>query len=219
MKTALLSGSSGLVGKHLLSLLLSSDRYSKVIALTRRDLPLQDPKLIQVKTDLSSLAQHLGSVRADDVFCCLGTTIRKAGSREKFYEVDFTYPFALAKIMKERGSLQFLLVSALGADKESSFFYNRVKGEVEEVISHVGYETFHIFRPSLLLGQREEKRAGEHAAKVFFNLFGVLVPEKYQPVHASQVASAMLLAASQEVKGKFIHLSSDIRKTNAGNVS
>jgi len=211
MMTAIIAGSSGLVGKYVLSHLLASSRYSKVVALTRYDLSITDSKLVQIRTDFTSLKTDLASVNCDDVFCCLGTTIAKAGSTEKFYEVDFKYPLDLARVTKDLGATQFLLVSALGANKDSSIFYNRVKGEVEQAISVVCFKSFHIFRPSLLLGPRHEKRPGEDAAKVFFRLFGFLVPSKYKPVHAGQVAAAMVYCASRETEGEVIHHSEDLR--------
>jgi uncharacterized protein YbjT (DUF2867 family) len=214
MKTALIAGSTGLVGKELLKLLLESSKYSKVIALTRQDLTVQNPKLIQVKTELPALKQSLGDLKADDVFCCLGTTMAKAGSKEKFYEVDYTYPLTLAKISKAGGSKQFHLVSAMGADKRSNIFYNRVKGEIEEMISKEGFNILHIYRPSLLLGSRTESRPGESAAKVFMGLFGFLVPQKYKGIRASKVAKAMLYFTDADEKGIFIHPSDELRQLN-----
>jgi uncharacterized protein YbjT (DUF2867 family) len=211
MTTAVIAGSTGLTGKYLLSLLLSSDRYSQVIALTRHDIAVSHPRLVQVQTDLSGLETKLASIKCEDVFCCLGTTIAKAKSKEKFYEVDYQYPLQLARLTKARGATQYLLVSALGADRNSSIFYNRVKGEVEEAISRVDFRAFHIFRPSLLLGPRAERRAGEDAAKIFFRMFGFLVPSMYKPVHASQVAAAMLHFASAESPGRSVHSSKEIR--------
>lgn len=116
-KTALIAGSTGLIGSQLLQMLLDSDRYSQVVALTRQDLPLQHPKLTQLKIDFSKLGESLDDFAADDIYCCLGTTMAKAGSKENFYQVDFYYPLLLAKSGKQRGVKQYMLVSALGADK------------------------------------------------------------------------------------------------------
>lgn len=210
MKTALLAGSTGLIGRELLSLLLNSPRYKNVIALARSSGTISHPKLSEVIVDLATLTEKLSPLKADDVFCCVGTTMAKARTEEKFREVDFHYPDRLATVTRANGSQQFLLVSSLGAKKDSSIFYNRVKGEVEEAVSRKGFPSVHIFRPSLLLGLRQERRSAEDAAKTFFRLFGFLVPRRYKPVGASVVAEAMLYYASLEEKGIFIHESSDI---------
>lgn len=165
MKTAVIAGGSGLIGGKLLQLLLSSDRYSRVIGLTRSELG-SHPKLVEIKTDGTDLDSILtGGI--DDVFCCLGTTMAKAGSKEKFYQVDYTYPFELHRTTLGQGAKQFLIVTALGASKKSPVYYNRVKGEIEEAVSGLGFSSLHIFRPSLLMGQRQESRMGEDAAKFF----------------------------------------------------
>ena len=211
MKTALLAGSTGLIGKQLLQLLLENGRYSKVIALTRHDLPTH-PKLVQIKTEFEQISEHTEELKADDVFCCLGTTMEKAGSKEKFYKVDFEYPLQVAGITHSSGAKQFLLVSALGADKKSSIYYNKVKGEIEDAIQQVGFETLHIFRPSLLLGPRVEKRAGEDTAKLLYKALGFLIPKKYKAIEGIKVARAMIHAAEQEQKGVFIHPSAELQQ-------
>jgi len=212
MKTALIAGSTGLIGKQLLTLLLATNRYDKVIALTRHDLGITHPKLSELRVDFSVLDQYADKLIADDVFCSLGTTMAKAKTKERFHTVDFTYPLRLAVATKLGGARQFFLVSALGASKKSSVFYNRVKGETEEAISNLGFETLHIFRPSLLLGPREEQRPAEDAAKFVYKWFGFLIPGKYKGIEASQVARAMLHCASLEEKGRFIHESSEMQK-------
>src|SRR6267154_2386307 len=156
MKTALLAGSTGLIGRQLLELLLKDDHYSNVIAISRKKLEITNPKLINVVCELSQLSNYSDELKADDVFCCLGTTMKVAKSKEKFRAVDFDAPVMLARIAKENGAKKFLLVSALGANKNSSIFYNQVKGEVEQAIQQIGVEACHIFRPSLLIGPRRE---------------------------------------------------------------
>ena len=212
MKTALIAGCTGLVGKHLIDLLLASDQYSSVIALTRTPLASKHPKLRNIITGFNNIdeSQFL-EVKPSDVFCCLGTTMAKAGSKEKFYEVDFQYPLSLAKATLKTGAKQFMLISALGADKNSSVYYNRVKGELEEAIRSLDFETIHFFRPSLLLGARSERRPGEDVAKFLFKVFGFAVPEKYKAIHAEKVARAMLSFASKNQKGVFIHESREMQ--------
>lgn len=211
MRTALLAGGTGLIGRQLLQLLLESSRYSKVIALTRHDLP-GHPRLVQIRTEFEELHDKANELKADDVFCCLGTTMEKAGSKQNFYKVDFDYPLQVAKITKASGAKQFLLVSALGANKKSGIYYNKVKGEIEEAILQVGFETVHIFRPSLLRGKREEKRAGERAAQVLYKVVGFLIPKKYKAIDSLKVANAMFSLAEQEQKGVFIHESIQLQR-------
>jgi uncharacterized protein YbjT (DUF2867 family) len=211
MKTALVAGSTGLIGQYVLQLLLASNRYDKVKAVVRSELHLSHPKLVQIRINYADLEKHKEELKADDVFCCLGTTMAKARSKEKFREVDFTFPLSLAKATLEQEATQFLIVSALGADKDSSIFYNKVKGELEEELIKFNFRVVHIFRPSLLLGPRGEKRAGEDAAKVVYKVFGFLLPDKYKAIHGEKVAKAMLHFASLEQKGVFIHESREMQ--------
>jgi len=211
MKTALIAGSTGLIGQQLLRLLIESPLYEKVIAITRQDLAAH-PKLIQVKMEFGNITEKSGMLKADDVFCCLGTTMAKAGSKEKFRQVDFYYPYLLAKTTHAAGASQYLLVSSLGANKSSTIFYNEVKGEVEEAVSSVGFDAVHIFRPSLLLGPRTEKRSGEDAAKLFYRIFGFFIPGKYKAISSLKVANAMLDFATQDKKGTFIHESDELQR-------
>jgi uncharacterized protein YbjT (DUF2867 family) len=205
MKIALLAGSTGLIGSQLLELLLADDRYSKVIAISRRPLSVQNHKLINVISDFKNLLIHADELKCDDVFCCLGTTMRTAKTKEAFREVDLDYPLALAKIAKANGASQFLLVSALGADSKSGIFYNQVKGEAEDAISAIGFASTHIFRPSLLTGPRKEHRSGEEAAKVFYKIFGFLIPPQYKSIESIRVARAMLVKSREETPGILIH--------------
>jgi uncharacterized protein YbjT (DUF2867 family) len=137
--------------------------------------------------------------------------MKQAGTKEAFKMVDHDYPVALAMICKSQGAKQYLLVSALGANKKSSIYYNHIKGEVEEAIGALGYDHFHIFRPSLLMGDRNEKRAGEDAAKLFYSIFGFLIPAKYKGIQGKQVAKAMLHFSSTYEKGKIIHESGELQ--------
>lgn len=211
MKTALIAGSTGLIGSQLLSLLLQNPAYTKVIALTRTDLP-HHPKLTQIKLEFGNLGENSSALKADDVYCCLGTTMAKARTKENFYQVDFYYPFLLAKTSKSVGAKKFMLVSALGANKNSSIYYNQVKGEIEEAISSVAFEAVHIFRPSLLLGPRTEKRSAEDAAKIFYKVFGLLIPKKYKAIPSVKVARAMQHFAAEDKKGIFIHESGELQQ-------
>jgi len=209
-KTALLAGATGLIGSTLLPLLLASDRYAKVIVVGRRPVSLSHPKLTQVVTDLGQLEAERLRLIADDVYCCLGTTIRQAGSREAFYRVDFLYVVQLAALTAANFAAQFLVVSSLGADVESRFYYSRVKGEMEEAVRQTPFRAIHIFRPSLLLGDRPTPRLGERLSAAVLALARPLLRgawAKYRPIAATTVAQAMLRAAEDDGGGIRIHSS------------
>lgn len=217
-KVALLAGASGLVGTHCLHLLLQSNRYRKVISIGRRELPIQHPKLQQLVVDFNHLEKHRDSLTADDVYCCLGTTIKKAGSKEKFRQVDYAYVVNLAKHTSGNFAAQFLVVSALGARAESRIFYNQVKGEMEQAVKIMPFTAVHIFQPSLLLGERQEHRFGEQAAAIFMKVFGFLFTgplRKYRAIKASTVAKAMLEAAKQDGGGVLVHPSEQMLQLNS----
>jgi uncharacterized protein YbjT (DUF2867 family) len=211
LKTALVAGSSGLIGSQLLNLLLEDSRYGKIIAISRKPIELAHPKLENVVLEFDQLKQHSQALKSDHIFCCLGTTINKVKTKEAFRKVDFDYPLDLARIGKEQGAEKYLLVSALGANKNSSLFYNQVKGEVEEAITKIGIPTLHIFRPSLLVGPRSEQRSGEEAAKWVYKIFGFMIPNKYMAIESIKVARAMINVAQENVKGVLIQESKELQ--------
>jgi uncharacterized protein YbjT (DUF2867 family) len=211
MKTALLAGATGLIGNHLLKALLEDEQYNNVIVLTRKPVAESHPKQKNIVVNFDQLTSYHNDLHADDIFCCLGTTMKKAGSKEAFRKVDFHYPVELAKITNANGGRQYLLVSSLGADKNSGIFYNQVKGETEASIKQINFKALHIFRPSLLLGDREEQRSGEDAAKIVYRVFRFLIPKKYKAIDASRVANAMLQHAKKEVSGIHIHESAELQ--------
>lgn len=214
-KVALIAGASGLVGGHCLELLLQNPRYSKVISVGRKTLPLQHPKLQQLEVNFDNLGKFRHSLVADDVYCCLGTTIKKAGSKENFYKVDYTYVIQLAKLTASHFATQFLVISALGADAQSRIFYNRVKGEMENAAKNLPFTAVHIFRPSLLLGDRREARFGEKVAAKAMKWFGFLMKgplKPYRAIAAKTVAKAMLEAAEQDGGGVKIHSSEQMQQ-------
>lgn len=200
-KTALMVGATGLVGHLLLQRLLASNDYQQVIVLARRASGVSHTKLIEHIVDFTALPDL--SVNIDDVFCCLGTTIKVAGSQAAFYQVDCTYPIHVATWAKQRGAQQILLISALGASLDSSVYYNRVKGEVEQKIAALALPSTLIVRPSLLIGERAELRIGERIGLFFAPLFRLL-PQKYRPIYAAQVADAMFELAQQARTGVHI---------------
>ncbi len=207
-RTALLAGASGLVGGHCLRRLLADDVYTCVTTLGRRAVPHTHPKLLQRTIEFHRLAELPDFPRAHDVFCCLGTTMKQAGSAEAFYRVDFTYVHELARLAARHGAQQFLLVSAVGANPRSKILYNRVKGEVEAAVSRLPFRGVHIFRPSLLLGERREHRAGERLAIALMPAIVVLLIgplRKYRPLPADAVAAAMIRVAHAERPGVHVY--------------
>jgi uncharacterized protein YbjT (DUF2867 family) len=214
-KKALILGATGLVGRSLLQHLLNADQYDSVLALARREIPTTHRKLIRQVVNFDRLPQYRPLFAVDDVFCCLGTTMAKAKTKEAFRGVDYGYPLRAARLAHEMGARQYLLVSALGANPRSSIFYNRVKGELEREISALGLQTVHIFRPSLLLGQRTEHRAAEAFFQKSASILRIIMRgplAKYLPITAETVAQAMVHMASRNETGIHIHESNEMQK-------
>jgi uncharacterized protein YbjT (DUF2867 family) len=214
-RTGLVAGATGLVGGHCLKHLLEDSAYDRVVALVRRPLDLNHSKLIELVVEFERLDEYADLLNCDDLFCCLGTTIAAAGSQEAFRRVDHDYPFELATLARANGCSQFLLVSSVGANPASSVFYSRVKGEVERDISRLDFPDIHIFRPSLLLGERREVRFKEQiaekiAAALSFLFVGPI--QRYKPIEASAVAVAMVKIAKQSLGGTHIYESEEIHK-------
>jgi len=204
----LLAGATGLVGGLCLQRLLADPAFHRIVVLARRPPALQHPKLIAHVVAFDQMEQARAWFHVDKIVCALGTTIRQAGSQERFRKVDHDYPLRIARIGLEQGARHFLLVSALGANPRSSVFYNRVKGEVEMHVQELPYPQITIVRPSLLLGTRREFRAGEEIGK----RLAFLVPGKYKPVQADDVAKVLVEAARQEVPGVEVIESDEIRR-------
>jgi uncharacterized protein YbjT (DUF2867 family) len=196
---ALLAGATGLVGGEILRLLAHDDRIKEVRTLVRRSLPEEhkSPKVRECMTDFTDLQNHPDWFDVDLVFSALGTTIAKARSQEAFRKVDYDLAFMIAKTARDHGARHFLFVSALGADARSPFFYNRVKGELENAVTGLGYPSVTIARPSLLLGVRHPRRLSEELVKPFARF----APPPLRPVKASQVAAALVHAAFDSSPG------------------
>jgi uncharacterized protein YbjT (DUF2867 family) len=213
-KNALVAGATGLVGRHVLELLLEQNTYGNVIAFGRRKPELEHPRLISLTGDLNKPEKALDGYKIDDIYCCLGTTLKKAGSRPAFFKVDYEYAVSLAEYALDNGAGQFLLVSSIGADMKSSSFYLRVKGQLENMLKTLNYRGIHILRPSLLTGERRESRPVEKYGKIFMCILSPLMLgplEKYKPVHADVVASAMISIGTRDIPGVFIYESDEIR--------
>lgn len=212
-RSVALFGATGLVGGECLRLLLREPGISRVVAVTRRPLALNAHdvgarhRLETAVFDFTQLERYASTLAVDQIFCALGTTIKKAGSQPAFRKVDFDYPLAIARNALAQGARHFLLVSALGANAASRVFYSRVKGELEDAVLALPFRSHTVVRPSLLLGDRNEFRLGERiAARI-----GFLVPAKYKPVSAAAVARVLVAAARDDLPGKRIIESAEIR--------
>ena len=164
MKTAVVAGASGLVGSALIKRLTGTAEYGQIHILVRKELDLVHPKLVQHIVVFDQLESCNFGFRADDAYCTLGTTISKAGSKNAFIRVDRDYVCSFAEMAKDIGVTGFFVVSSMGANPASAIFYNKIKGLMEGDLNKIGFPRLGIFRPSLLLGPRKEKRAGEKFA-------------------------------------------------------
>lgn len=199
---ALVLGYSGLTGKHLLRELIKSDKVKHIICLGRKAPEYDHHKLQFIQADMSKLTNHVdafGSVSR--VFCCLGTTIKKAGSREAFRKVDYDMVVNAALLAAQAGANHFSVVSAVGANARSGIFYNKVKGEMEEALQQAVLKRLSIFRPGLLMGNREEFRFGERLGMALVPLFEWMIPVRFRSIKAETVARAMLLNAIKTDEG------------------
>lgn len=206
-KTALVAGATGLVGRTLLEELSRAPAYGTITAVVRKAPRESSPTVRLVEADFDHL-EALGPVlAADDVFCCLGTTMRKAKSKEAFRRVDLEYPLVLARAARAQGAQQFLVISSIGAHPEASSFYLRTKGEMEEALGALGFACVIILRPSVLLGPRGELRPGEALGKFLMRLASPLLQggvRKYRPIQARIVARAMVTLAGMGLYGRHI---------------
>lgn len=191
-RTALVVGGTGLIGRHLLEGLLINQNYHKVTALTRKSLEIQHDKFEEIIIDFDNLSNIEIDQSFDDAFCCLGTTMKKAGSKDAFYKVDFTYVINFALLALKSNVKGFQVVSALGASSTSFIYYNKVKGMMEKELSNLNFSTLNIFQPSLLLGERNENRLGEGFGKTFNTLFSFMIPKKYKGIEGEKVAKFMI---------------------------
>ncbi len=195
-RRALIAGASGAVGSRLLAHLLAEPAYSEIHALVRRTLPVpvsaEAGKLVQHVFDYSDAGGVAGMTGIDDVYICLGTTLRNAGSQAAFRSVDFDAVVKVARLGRQIGASRLAAVSALGADSRSSVFYNRVKGEAEAQLSSSGYESITILRPSLLDARRSEVRPAERLSLALIRPIARLVPARWRPVSVSAVARCMV---------------------------
>ena len=233
-RTAIILGASGLVGSELLKQLLDDKNvfgasasigetsgqelntsFEKIKVFVRKPLAVAHPKFEQIIVDFDSIGNYSHAIKGDVLFCCLGTTIATAGSKDAFIKVDHTYPLEFAKIAKQNGLKKILLISSLGADKTASNFYLKVKGDIEWALEQLKFESLIILRPSLLLGDRNEFRFGEVTGKLVMKLFSFAFMgklKKYKAIQASDVAKAMVKLAKLKTEGSAIFLSDELQK-------
>jgi len=195
MRTAVVAGASGLVGKELVQKLINSDQYRLIYVLSRKKSGLVNEKIRELVIDFESIGQLKFDEPIDDAFCSLGTTMKQAGSRENFKKVDYEYVVALASLVKQSGASKFIVISAMGANSKSAVFYNKIKGMTEDALKDIGFNQLIILRPSLLLGERAEKRFAEGLSGIFMKAFNFLIPDNYKAIKAERVAGSMLKMA------------------------
>ena len=214
-RIALIAGATGLVGRDLLTLLLDDSDIAEVVVLARRAIPTPHPKLTQGIVAFDQLRNFVLPA-VDDFYCCLGTTLRQAGSKEALREVDLVYPVTIARMAIAAGAARCFFVSAMGADEKSSHFYNRIKGEAEGALMRLEWRAAYAFRPSLLVGDRRDFRAGERAALALARPLAFLLPANFRPIAGSDVASAMHACGRRDAAGRFIIASDEIRRIARG---
>lgn len=212
---ALVLGASGLVGGELIKLLLNDPAFQKVKIIVRKKLPLEHKKLEQILGDYSTIEAQKNLLKTDVVFSCLGSTKKKTPDKKEYYKIDHDYPLLVARLALENGATSFHLVSSLGANRLSSGFYLKMKGETERDIIALAYPAIHIYQPSLLTGERKEKRGLEGAGSYIMKIINSLLIgslRKYRSIPAKTVASAMHKQALLSSQGAHIYTSDKIKE-------
>jgi len=206
-QTAVVLGATGLIGSQLLQQLLNDDAFTKVRILVRKPINSTHPKLEIRLVDFNNYDDYKTKLGIGEcIFCCIGTTNANVkGDKAEYRKIDFDIPVNAARFGKEAGFQQFLIVTAASANSNSRIFYNRLKGEVEEVIATFSYQALHIFRPSFLLGNRAEQRMGERIVKSIFKATAFLLPSFWKPIEVADVAKAMIATAKKGKAGMNIY--------------
>lgn len=204
MSKLMIIGASGLTGQFLVTRALNDDYFSEIIVFVRKSLNIHHSKLKEHLIDFNQLERYHDLMRADYAACCMGTTIKTAGSQEAFKRVDFDYPLKFAELARQNGCQGFFLQSSLGANSSSSNFYLRTKGEIETAIKALGFNHYAVFRPSMLLGPRTESRLGESIGKVIMQAMSFLFVgslKRYKAIHVKDVAAAMIKEMKENTSG------------------
>ena len=198
-KTAILFGATGLIGSHVLQELLKDERYSHILLFSRKSIHTGSSKVIEIITGFEDKEILESNLHVDEIFCCLGTTIAKAKSKEAFRKVDYDLPVMIGVAAKKNGVTKMMVVSSLGADAQSNNFYLRTKGEMEQSLRSLALPSLHFFRPSMLLGSRNESRPAETIGKFAMQALSFLFVgglKKYKAISAHSVAKAMINVAN-----------------------
>lgn len=188
----ILVGATGLVGSRLLRFSIINEQIERIVLLSRKSSDTTHPKITEHLVDFNTPESYRSLVKGDLVFCCIGTTIKAARSKENFVKVDYTYPLEIAKAAKENLVPAYHLVTALGADANSSIFYNKVKGQVQDAIAALGFDVCCFYQPSMLLGDRTESRPTEKIGQKLMVFFDFLIPSLYKAIDGGFVAQAMI---------------------------
>lgn len=214
-KKAIVAGASGLIGTHLLRILLKQAYYDEVLILVRKKLPLQHHKLKQLVVNFEQLPSYSGELIGEALFCCLGSTKRKTPDLSIYYKIDHDYPLQLAQLALQNGVRQYHLVSSIGANAHGGNFYTKTKGQTEADITALGLPTLHIYRPSALTGKRNEKRVMESIVAIMMKVINPLLIgglKKYRSINAATVAMAMYKQSIINATGVFVHESDKIEQ-------
>lgn len=217
MKTAILLGATGLTGGILLQKLLKDPRYGKIILFSRSSVKIKNSKIEEHVVDLFQLEKYKEEFKADQVFCCIGTTKSKTPNEETYRKIDYGIPVTVAKLCKENGISTFTVISAMGANPDSAIFYNKIKGEMQQDVLAQKIKNTYIFQPSLIAGDRKEKRFFENLAKQAMKIlnFALIGPlKKYRSIHPETIATAMLIVANKGYERSIIE-SDKIKKIAA----
>lgn len=196
-RTAIILGATGLTGSILLEKLLTDASFEKIKLFSRSTAEKNSPKIEEHLIDMFQLEKYSEAFTADVVFCCIGTTKSKTPDTETYKKIDYGIPVTAAKLAKQNGIETFIVISALGADENSSIFYNKTKGEMQRDVLKENIERTYILQPSLIVGDRDENRFGEKVATFFMKTFGFLVPKKYKMIKAETIAAAMRILAKE----------------------
>lgn len=211
LKTAIVLGATGLTGGLLVRKLVADANFEKVILFSRKALAFKHPKIEEHIVDVLDLTAQDAKFKADMVFCCIGTTKAKTPDLDQYLEIDYGIPLQAARLAKKNNIPKFLVVSAMGANPKSRVFYNRVKGQMEQDLLQLELSETYIFRPSLITGNREEKRIGESFANVLMRIINPLIPSAYKSISADYIAKAMLIVSKSGYDKQHIP-SDEIRK-------
>ena len=219
-KTAIILGATGLTGNHILQKLIEDDRYASIKLFSRSKIEGLPKKVVQFTGDLLKLGQFKADFTADEVYCCIGTTAKKTPNKKRYKEIDYGIPVAAAVLSKENNISTFLVISAMGANKDSNVFYNKTKGEMEDNVLHKNIKHTFILRPSLISGERKERRLLENIGITILKIIEPLFIgnlKKYRIINAESIAKAMIVLANNTSITEVIITSNDIKQISINN--